>query len=641
MCGIVGAYCFLGHSDRFTNVIQDSLESLKQRGPDHQNFWNNEKIVLGHTRLSVIDTSVQAHQPMHDETNRYTIIYNGEVYNTQELLSKHAIKTDQFKSHSDTEAILALFKVKGVSIFNELNGFFGIAIYDKENNSLVIARDKFGIKPLYFYADNEQLLFASELKALIPLGIPLDIDKVALNLYLHLNYVPAPLTMLQGSKKLEPGQYLEIKDNNFSIHNFFDLKDIYEQPHTKLSYEQACQELYHKMESAVQKRLISDVPLGTFLSGGIDSSITTAIASQHVPKLSTFSIGFADHPYFDETEYAMEVANKFKTNHHVFKLTEEDQYQELFNVLDYFDEPFADSSALPVYILSKKVKNEITVALSGDGADEIFAGYNKYHGEYLQRNKGLKENIVSGLHPLWSILPNSRNSKMGNTIRKLNKFSSGAKHTPADRYWQWCGYTNNENLHLLHPSFIGNENLLRKESEMIQNSYCSSITKMNGINDWLYTDCNLVLQNDMLTKVDRMSMAASLEVRVPFLDHDIVNFAFSLPSDYKINGQLKKRVLQDSFRSLLPEKLYNRPKKGFEVPLLDWLKGGLTSLRNELFAPDFIEEQGIFQLNEIQKLNRQLLSNNPGDSHARIWGLIVFQYWYKKVIMGEKIKREA
>ncbi|MBL7884432.1 MAG: asparagine synthase C-terminal domain-containing protein, partial [Bacteroidia bacterium] len=381
---------------------------------------------------------------------------------------------------------------------------------------------------------------------------------------------------------------------------------------------------------SVQNRMIADVPLGTFLSGGIDSSIITAIAAKHTKHLNTFSIGYKDEPLFDETAFAKLVAKKHHTNHTVFELTNNDLYANLHQVLDYIDEPFADSSALAVNILSMHTKKHVTVALSGDGADELFAGYNKHAAELKVRHRNFTSKLVKVSHPILKQLPKSRNTRAGNKIRQLQKFAEGMKLSPQERYWQWAKWAGFDKKQIFSNNYLKNENDFSDYTSR-KNELLKHIN--SDYNSVLLTDMILVLENDMLVKVDRMSMSQSLEVRVPFLDHKVVDFAFSLPSDFKIDNQQRKKILIDSFKKELPNELLQRGKKGFEVPLLKWFKTDLKSMiSNDLLADDFIIEQNIFNLETIKKLKQQLFSSNPNDAVEKVWALIVFQYWWKKYV---------
>jgi asparagine synthase (glutamine-hydrolysing) len=575
---------------------------------------------------------------MQDESKRYTIVFNGEIYNHIEL--RHVLEREgvTFQTDSDTEVILKSFMVNGPAFLKLLNGFFALAIYDKETQTTFIARDRIGIKPLCYYQDEHRVAFASEMKALYPFKIQKELDYTTLYQYLQLNYIPKENSILQNVHKVEPGTYMIVDARAKTIKK----EQFYSIPYPPLtktlntstrSYPEQKKKLKELLEESVKKRLLADVPLGSFLSGGIDSSVIVALASKHKKNLKTFSIGYSDNEFFDETHYADLVAKKFKTDHTVFKLSNDDLYSELHNVLDYLDEPFADSSALPVYILSKKTRQEVKVALSGDGADELFSGYNKHMAEFKIRQGGFINSAVTAFHPLWHILPKSRSNPLGNTVRQLHRFSEGNLLSRQERYWRWCSFIPEKGAFRMLSNH-GRTKVTQSEYLKRKNHILSTITDTGDMNEVLHTDMLLVLQNDMLTKVDMMSMANSLEVRVPFLSHDIVNFAFGIQEESKITADMKKRILQSAFRDVLPPELYDRPKHGFEVPLLQWLRTDLKSMiQDDLLNDDFIQDQDIFKPIEVKRLKKQLFSRNPGDSHARIWGLIVFQWWYKKYMM--------
>ncbi len=627
MCGITGILAFNEEGNKHLSKISAATYSLLKRGPDGEGIYLNKNVALGHRRLSIIDTSSAAAQPFTEISERYTIVFNGEIFNYKSLRQQLESKGIQFKSQSDTEVLLQLFILEKENCLELLDGEFAFVIYDSVNSELFLARDRFGVKPLYYYKDAERFIFASELKALMAFEIPKVIDKNSLQLYFHLNYIPSPHSIFENVKKLESGTYLKInqKEN-------FESKKYYSIPYSDvlkntLSYDDAQKKLKSLLENSVQQRMIADVPLGTFLSGGIDSSIITAIASQQTKNLNSFSIGFKDEPLFDETSFAELVAKKYKTNHTVFQLSNNDLFANLQHVLDYTDEPFADSSALAVSILSMHTKKHVTVALSGDGADELFAGYNKHAAELKVRNGGIRAGLVKSSHRLLKQLPKSRNSKAGNKIRQLEKFAAGMKLSPQERYWQWAkwsGYTNAQLFSEKYNSDVNDKEFGKRKSDILKNI-------SSDYNSVLYTDMQLVLENDMLVKVDKMSMSQSLEVRVPFLDDKIVDFAFSLPANYKIDGTFRKKIVRDAFKDLLPPELLSRRKQGFEVPMLKWFKTDLKSMiTNELLENTFIEEQGIFNVEEIKKLKAQLFSNNPNDAVEKTWALIVFQYWWKK-----------
>ena len=631
MCGITGIFAFnlVGKFNKIHTAT--ATRALEKRGPDFQDVYLDDWVGLGHRRLSIIDTSAIANQPMWDESNRYCIVFNGEIFNYQELKQGLIQKGISFISQSDTEVLLKLYILEKENCLNKLNGFFSFCIYDKLEQTFFVARDRYGVKPLLYVYDEHKFIFASEMKAILQYGIEKEIDYTSLHTYLQLNYIPAPNTIFKSVKKLLPGQYASISRGQLTIKNYYTIPYPKSEDST-IDYEGGKEKLKSLLESSVQRRLIADVPLGSFLSGGIDSSIITGLASRHKNNLHTFSIGFKDEPFFDETEYARLVANHFKTDHTVFSLTNDTLYEHLNSILDYIDEPFADSSAINVYILSKETRKHATVALSGDGADELLAGYNKHQAHYRAIHRGWKENIISALHPIWQVLPQSRNNSLANKVRQLTKFAEGLKLTSQERYWRWAGFsTEHQSLNLFSGQSLNK--LVYEDYNIFKSTLLKSIPTNEKINDILFTDTQLVLQNDMLTKVDLMSMANGLEVRTPFLDYELVNFLFSLPDSYKINNTLRKRVLQDAFKDFLPVQLYNRPKKGFEVPLLKWFRKEMKPLiLDDLLSEKTIQAQGIFNYTEIKKLKSKLFSTNPGDIHARIWGLIVFQWWHRKYI---------
>lgn len=631
MCGISGIYAFNDAGRHYIGNLKASTDAIEKRGPDSQGHFVSSCVGLGHRRLSILDLSEDGNQPMHDETGRYTIVFNGEIFNFPELKQKMVAKGHTFQSKTDTEVLLKMYIHEGKSFLKKLNGFFAFAIFDREEESLFIARDRMGIKPLLVYKDEDKVIFASEMKAMLAFGIPKKIDLTSLYNYLQLNYIPGPASIFRGVKKLRPGYYLHIRKGKIMTKAWYKIPyDKKKVKNNTTSYEQQQKELVKLMDESVQRRLISDVPLGAFLSGGIDSSVIVALASRHTNHLNTFSIGYKDEPFFDETKYAKLVADKYKTNHTVFSLTNNDLYDHIFDVLNYIDEPFADSSALAVNILSKRTREKVTVALSGDGADELFAGYNKHMGDWRVRHAGWKEEAVLGLSPLWEMLPKSRNSAIGNKIRQFQRFSESMVLSNKERYWKLATFTDEKDARkLLKKSVartLGKKLFLKRKKKILEN-----IHQDGDLNEVLYTDMHLVLQNDMLTKVDLMSMANSLEVRTPFLDYKVVDFAFSLPESSKIDGNMKKKIVQDAFRDMLPPELYKRPKHGFEVPLLKWFRNELKPLiTDDLLSDQFIEAQGIFSVDEVRNLKAKLFSANPEDIHARIWGLIVFQHWWKK-----------
>ncbi len=629
MCGIAGIVALNDFGRGTLPKLAAALPTLFRRGPDAHGIYNDVYLALGHARLSIIDTSTAGSQPMSDVSGRFTIVFNGEFFNYIEHRDELIRRGIQLQSDSDTEVLLQWYILEGPKCLQRINGFFAFAIYDNVEKSLFLARDRMGVKPLLIFRDEDRFMFASEMKTLLACGIPKVIDQHSLVAYFQLNYVPGPYSIFKQVQKLKAGHHLLIRDigGNVSI-----TEECYYSPAdgkktSSKNYQSACYNFYQLMEDAVARRMVSDVPLGAFLSGGIDSSVIVGLAAKHTSKLKTFSIGFKDEPMFDETRFAEAVARKHGTDHTVFRLCNEDLFSILFDTLDYIDEPFADSSALNVFLLSQQTRKHVTVALSGDGADELFSGYHKHAAEYRIRHRGWREQLVLTTAPLWSALPKSRNSKAGNTIRQLDRFAKGATMSPTDRYWRWASIEEE----LVVRSMFADPKDADPEYKSRKQEFTRFITGDSDINDVLRNDTELVLQGDMLTKVDLMSMANSLEVRSPFLDYTVVDFAFSIPAEFKIDSRTRKKIIRDTFNELLPKEILQRGKQGFEVPLLKWFRNELRGLIEvDLLSVDFIAEQGIFNPIVIENLKRQLFSHNPGEAVARIWALIVFQYWWKK-----------
>lgn len=623
MCGISGLFSFSEPVSHYRDAIEQSLLTMHHRGPDAQAVYANNSVLLGHVRLSIIDTSSGANQPFTDNSGRYTIVFNGEFYNFKDFYTELRTEGIQFKTTSDTEVLLYLYIKYREKCLEKIQGFFAFAVYDSQTNSLFIARDRMGIKPLYIHTNPSFICFASELHALMKYPFSRQINFDALYMYLQLHYVPAPLTMLHNVEKLMPGEYVHITANGTKKSRYYTIPSYIEGCNS-IPYEQAKQQFYNYLEDAVASRLVSDVPLGTFLSGGIDSSVVSAIAAKFIPNIQTYSIGFSDNPYFDETHYAQAVANKIQSKHTVIPITNKEFSESVDHVLHHFDEPFADSSAIAVHALSKYVKQYVTVALSGDGADELLGGYRKHAAHVQSFKRSLPNMLLPIATPLLNILPQSRNNPITDIFRKAHKYSKALQLSKQDMYWLWCSLQSEYEAHLLVPNYTPSETYANTKQYYIQ-----GINKNSTLNDILYADQLLVLSNDMLPKVDKMSMAHSLEVRSPFLDYRLIGFINSLPDTYKINGSIQKRILLDSCKHLLPQELYNRSKQGFEVPLHSWCTGAVLQQHiSDLLSDDFVSKQGIFSQQQIKIILQKSKSSNPGDSASHIWALLVFQTWW-------------
>lgn len=650
MCGITGVYAF-NEIGRFSLInLSAANQTLAHRGPDASRLFDENRTGLAHRRLSIIDLTSDGNQPMTDVSGRYTIVFNGEIYNYKQLKQDLVAQGITFSSASDTEVLLYLYIHEKEKALEKLHGFFAFAIYDNLEDSLFIARDRLGIKPLWYYLDEDRFLFASEMNALFAYRIPKIIDFPSVYQYFQLHYVAAPHSIFKNVFKLPQGHYLTIKKRDLQVKKFYAPSISPLPEYANLGYDAAQKKLVQLLDESVQERLIADVPLGAFLSGGIDSSAIVALASKHTKHLNTFSIGYADEPFFDETKYANLVAQKFGTNHSVFRLTNDDLFEAVFDMLDFFGEPFADSSALPVYILSQRTRKKVTVALSGDGSDELFAGYNKYLGEYKARKGGFLANLLKNNVGLLEKLPRSRSGYFPNKIRQLHRFAESMHKTPQERYWYLSSFMDESNLKNMFVSGIVSEDTDNGNANRLTEGLYGSVYQarkqeilqyINGqdFNEVLYADVQSLLPNDMLHKVDSMSMAHALEVRVPFLAHQVVNFAFSLPASYKIDGKMKKRIVQDAFRDILPSELYNRPKHGFDVPLAKGFKTVLKPWIEKMLDDEFIAAQRVFNPQYIKQLKKTVFENNNFDQN-HVWAVLAFQHWWKRLNLDVDAKLE-
>lgn len=618
MCGIAGIIALNEKGRKSFGQLPLALKTLSKRGPDKEGVFEDEHIVLGHRRLTILDLSDEASQPMHSIDERFVIVFNGEIFNWAALKQDLAAKGFSFKTESDTEVLLNLYITYGAECINMLNGFFAFCIYDKAEKKGILARDRYGIKPLVYYKDSDSLFFASELKALVALDVPKVLNKEVLPHYFSLGYIPAPATIYKNVYKLKPGNYIE-----FGVGKDIEVKKYYHLPFptesnlNKIDYEEAKQELRKLISDAVKIRLMADVPVGAFLSGGVDSSIICAAATEHTSHLHTFSVGFSNDAYIDESKYAKLVAKHLGTQHTIFDLNPDEMLVDIENVLDYLDEPFADSSAVAVYALTKYTSSKVKVSLSGDGGDELFGGYRKHRAEYILRNSAGKKLLGKMANPFLQGFEGSRETASMDFLRKLKKFSSMSTKSQQERYLELASVIFGKDINWLG-GIKFNENLRIKMEDGTK-----------GLNDFLWNDLHLVLPNDMLVKVDMMSMANSLEVRIPLLDYRIVDFVNKLPSNFKIDASRSKKILWDAYSDKLPFEVYNRRKMGFEVPMERWLKGPMQPMVADLTSTNKLSHQ-LFDQTYIQKLLESLNGGKIGNVGFRLWSILVFQFWFYK-----------
>lgn len=624
MCGINGFVQFesMYHSEMLKSFVHQMNEQIVHRGPDSEGLFSDSHCALGMRRLSIIDLK-GGDQPIWNETHDKMIVFNGELYNYLSLREELKQKGYVFSTDSDTEVVLHGFESYGPSFLKRMEGMFAFAIYDLSAKTWTLARDKIGEKPLYYYQDKEKFLFASELKSLLCTGlVPKVIDREGLSQYFQLTYIPAPKSILRDVHKLLPATYMVIRDDGSTFsEKYWELQPLtneellHDRDTCKSSLRKA---LFH----SVEQRMISDVPLGAFLSGGIDSSIIVGIMSQISDRpINTFTIGYKDKRY-DESSLAEIVAKKNHTNHHVLVLDWNKIAADLDAILQNIDEPFADSSLIATYAVSKMTKEYVTVALTGDAGDELFAGYNKYLISYYSRKynripKVIRESIV---RPAVGLLPVNSFLK-----RKANKViaSSGMEIFQQRKRMMCLGLKEEELRTLMRDAYVDPMQFIREEYEFLAD--------MDEQTRAQYVDLKTVLEGDMLAKVDRASMLVSLETRVPMLDTNVVELAYRIPSSYKINSKNKKIILKETFCDLLPDEILSARKHGFAVPIGMWLETVLKDRLLKYSESDYLEQQGLFNCAYIQKMIHAHLSHKE-DRYSELWAFFVFQNWYERVI---------
>ena len=637
MCGIAG---FIDYKRNIsTNKLKAITDTLSHRGPDDAGYFFDEltdySIGLGHRRLAILDLSANGHQPM--EHGGYRIVFNGEIYNYEEVREELKSLGHTFFSNSDTEVVLKGYSVWGNSIVDKLIGMFAIAIYDKNLHRLSLFRDRAGVKPLYYYYDEDKLIFASELKAILSSNIiKFTLDKRAVIQYMTLGYVPAPLSIIEGIKKLKPGSYLEldIANRHLSIKSYWDIIDFYNKPNLKLSYNEALLKLEELFISAFKYRLVSDVDYGIFFSGGYDSTAVTAILQANSSnKLKTFTIGFEDSE-FDESKQAKFLSDYIGTEHYTFFCTEKDALEVVEKLPIIYDEPISDNSCIPTYLLSSITKKYVTVALSADGGDELLGGYDKYYNNYsyYERLLGLPriiKMISSLLLELAAKLNVFKWIKNGNVrYENLKQLLSANKNTATASKIQAKLFTKSELDDLVKYNF---------EIPATGSSF-DEFTKLNEdvslLNKFFAIDYKTFMVDDILVKVDRASMAVGLESREPLLDHRIAEFIAQLPSKFKFRNSTRKALLKDIVHKYVPKDLVDRPKKGFVIPLDKWLRNDLSYLLDRFLSEEKINYSGIFNFKTITKIRKNFEEGSVADGD-RLWRILILQMWYFKYMTNE------
>lgn len=620
MCAIAGI--FSKDKDIESAELEKMCGRMNLRGPDAGGVYVSGQVGLGHRRLSIIDLGT-GDQPMFNNDRSAVIVFNGEIYNFRELRVKLEEAGQVFRTQSDTEVILNAYRVYGMEkTVCMLEGMFAFALYDIETKELYIARDKFGEKPLYVWDQGEQLCFASELKAFAPDLSRFKIDYKALNYFLALDYIPAPYTIYQEIRKMMPGYYWRINAKGEKEEKcYFDLKESIPGENNKISFEEAQHKLRDLLTESVKRRMVSDVPMGAFLSGGVDSSIICTLMSQLSDRpVNTFSIGFKEKDY-DESERARLVAEHIGANHTEYILDYKDVVKELDAIIAYYDEPFGDSSAIPSFYVAKLAREKVKVVLTGDCADELFAGYEKYLGRYyVERYRKLPTWVKSCITAVISIIPYT--SFTNNFLRKIKKVIDNAESEDFDLYYHLMslGFQDEERKKLLCPE------IYRDIKPEIKEKY-DSFSELSVLGKEQCTDVQVVLEGDMFVKIDRACMKSSLENRAPFIDSGILEFALQLPPDYRLKGKSKKYILKETFKDILPRWTSKFSKRGFGVPVDYWFRNELKGKLEEVLRREFLESQGIFNYDAVQTLLLEHLSGRENHK-TRLWNLYVFQRWY-------------
>lgn len=617
MCGIAG-YTKLDHPVE-PGRIRDILGLIRHRGPDSLGQHESDLVALGNTRLSIIDLE-HGDQPMFSPDGNTVIVHNGEIYNHGELRAELERRGHAFRTRSDTEVILHAFLEWDTECFPRLRGMFAVALWDERRRRLVLARDRMGIKPLYIFHRGRDLYFGSEVKAILHHPeIERRLDRNGLGYYLALNYVPAPYTLVEGVEKLFPGEWLEWENGSIRRETYWNLRF---EPDPKITLEDAKEELDRLLRLSLREHLIADVPVGVWASGGLDSSTVLHYAAQEAPKLNTFSISFRGHKH-DESEYFRTVAAHYSTNHNEFDLNPEQGLTETIEQMTYFsDEPSADAGALPVWYLSQMTRRHVKVALSGEGADELFGGYLTYRADALA--------AAARKWPAWMrrlalaaarLLPVS-DQKIGFDY-KLRRFLEGSLLNEHDAHFYWNGSFDERTRRALYdapryPSPGGLVHTLPTEAFR-----CGPLDK------FLWVDQKYYLPDDILYKCDRMSMAHSLEVRPPFLDHRIVEFAARLPEEFKVRGPVLKFILRELMRDKLPPVILTRPKEGFDIPAHRWFRGPLRPMAEEVLSPQNVRATGLFRPETVEQIKSDHFRRRANHGY-QLWGLVTLFLWMRR-----------
>ncbi|MCK5595138.1 asparagine synthase (glutamine-hydrolyzing) [bacterium] len=631
MCGICGILNTSLNGNIKEETVRSMCSVLKHRGPDDEGIYlgwgkdGRKNVGLGIRRLAIIDPDT-GHQPIHNEERTIWTVCNGEIYNFRELRKDLEAKGHCFYTHSDAEVIVHLYEEYGVECLNFLRGMFALAVWDDGKKSLLLARDRIGQKPLCYAEIDNELVFASEIKSILQVKqVPRQVNIEAIHNYLTYQYVPSPITAFKGISKLPPAHYLLWENGKISIEQYWNLNAANK---IRMSENEYCSRLRNLFEESVKLRLVSDVPLGAFLSGGLDSSIVVGVMSKLMSEpVKTFSIGFQEEKY-NELKYARIAANHFKTDHHEY-IVKPDALDILPKLIWHYNEPFADSSALPTYYVAKMTSRDVTVALNGDGGDESFAGYPRYKAvklaKYYEKFPQSIRNMVNGIAMK---LPYSTEQKT--VLRRFRRFAESMNYSPERRYIRWISIFDNERKKELYASSF-REAVQGIDSFGYAESYYNNNSYSDFLDRTLFVDIMTYLPGDLLVKMDIAAMANSLEARSPFLDHKFMEFAASIPPNLKLKGLSGKYILKKAFSKLVPASILKRRKMGFGVPISHWFRNELKDyLRDELLSRRCLE-RGYFQTKYLKLIIDEHI-NGRYDHGYRLWALLNLELWQQMFI---------
>lgn len=623
MCGICGFVDGRGLGPDAPALLRAMTEAIVHRGPDDDGAYLDGRAALGMRRLSIIDLKT-GKQPIANEDRTVWVVYNGEIFNFPDLKKDLLARGHVFRTNADTEVIVHLYEDRGDDFVHSLNGMFAIALWDTKRQRLLLVRDRLGVKPLHYGEAGGRFYFASEIKSLLQAPFPRDLDFEALGQYFSFEYVPAPRSIFRAIRKLLPGHILALENGRTEVRPYWDVHFTGSE-NLPRSEEEVAEEIAARLKESVRIRLLSDVPLGVFLSGGIDSSSVTALMSEVASgPVKTFSVGFREKT-FDELDAALLVARKFGTDHQEFVVAPKEVSDLTPVLMRYLDEPLADASAIPTFIISRLARRFVTVVLAGDGGDELFGGYDTYKAHKLARHyRRIPRFVRKGIvRPVVRRLPAS--AKRLSFEFKAKKFIAGTEHPPevANFIW-WGAYTPDLRAKLFTPDLKAR---VGSDPYAPIAFHAARAGEAAGLDRIAYLDLKLYLQDDLLVKVDRMSMANSLEIRVPFLDYTFVEFAAKIPSRLKLKGMTSKYILKRAMASRLPAEILAKKKIGFDIPLGAWIREGLRDFTRDALSPERLRRHGFFD----EAFVRSTLEEHLRGTHNHrqlLWPLVIFQSWF-------------